>query len=82
VLLHLDIDSFFWDVTHRRLVITDVSGQPIGSIFKSIVSKKKMAPIGCREMLVTEYQSTLRNIPEELKYSLHRGGSRIHVIIE
>jgi len=26
--------SFFWDVTQRELVCTDVSGQPIGLIFK------------------------------------------------
>jgi hypothetical protein len=26
--------SLFWDVTQRRLVVTDVSGQPIGPIFE------------------------------------------------
>jgi hypothetical protein len=26
--------SLFWDVTQRLLVVTDVSGQPIGPIFK------------------------------------------------
>jgi hypothetical protein len=27
--------SLFWDVTQRRLVLTDFSGQPIGPILKS-----------------------------------------------
>jgi len=27
--------SLFWDVTQRTLVVTDVSGQPIGTIFKA-----------------------------------------------
>jgi hypothetical protein len=27
--------SLFWDVTRRRLVVTDVSGQPIDPIFKA-----------------------------------------------
>jgi hypothetical protein len=26
--------SLFWDITHRTLVVTDVSEQPIGPIFK------------------------------------------------
>ena len=26
--------SFFWDVTQRRLVVTDVSGKPIGARLK------------------------------------------------
>jgi len=26
--------SLFWDVTQRRMVVTDVSGQPIAPIFK------------------------------------------------
>jgi hypothetical protein len=32
-------------------------------------------PIGCPEASVRDYQSALRNIPEERKYNLHRGGS-------
>ena len=28
------IFSLFWDVTQRRLIVTDVLGQPVGRIFK------------------------------------------------
>jgi len=35
----------------------------------------KTGPIGCRETSVTNCQYTLRNIPEESIYHLHRGGS-------
>jgi hypothetical protein len=58
--------SLFWDVTHRILVVTDVSVQPIGPIFKG-------RAIHCSSTLedgtdrfyrnVGNYQSTLRNIP-------------------
>ena len=37
--------SFFWYVTQRRLIVTDVSGQPIRPILRG--------PIGCPEMSVT-----------------------------
>jgi hypothetical protein len=47
--------SLFWDVTRRSFVVTAVSGQPIGPIYKG------------PETSVTEYKSTLRNIPEERK---------------
>jgi hypothetical protein len=47
--------SLFWDVTRRSFVVTAVSGQPIGPIFKG------------PETSVTECQSKLRNIPEERK---------------
>jgi len=30
---------FFWDVRQRILVVTDVSGQPIGPIFKGQASR-------------------------------------------
>jgi hypothetical protein len=26
--------SLFWDATHRALIVTELSGQPLGSIFK------------------------------------------------
>jgi len=35
----------------------------------------KMGPIGCPEMSVCNYQSTLRNIPEEQTSHLHCGRS-------
>jgi hypothetical protein len=41
----------FWNSTLRRLVGTDVSGQPIGL-----------------ETLLSNYQSMLGNIPEELRF--------------
>jgi hypothetical protein len=55
---------------------TEVSGQPIGPIFTGQDFQKeslscwiswplKMGPIGCPETSVQNYQSTLRNIPEE-----------------
>jgi len=34
-----------------------------------------MEPTGCPRTSVTNYQSTLRNIPEERRSHLHRGGS-------
>jgi len=27
-------DRLFWDITQRKLVVIDISGQPIGPIFK------------------------------------------------
>jgi hypothetical protein len=35
----------------------------------------KMGPIGCHETSVKDYHSTLRNIPEEHRSHLHRGGN-------
>ena len=62
--------SLFWDVTQITLVITDSSGQPRSPIFKST---KKMGPKGCLGISVTDYQSTLRNNPEEWGTDLHIG---------
>lgn len=49
----------FWDVKQRRLVVIYVSGQPISPILKG--------PTSCPKTSVTNYQSTLLNIPEEKK---------------
>jgi hypothetical protein len=50
-------------VSYRR------SGQPIGLIFKGQAVRTawplKMGPIGCPETSVTNYKSTLRNMPKE-----------------
>ena len=62
-------------------LVTDVSGQPNGPIFKGqavyysscIAWPFKMGPIGSPETSVANYQSTLRNISEERKH-LHRSG--------
>jgi hypothetical protein len=61
---------------HREdwYLVTEVSGQRIGPVFKGqavglylswIAWPLKMGPIGCPETSVTNYQSDLRNIPEE-----------------
>ena len=44
-----------------------------------------MEPIGCPETSVWKYQSTLRNIPEERRSHLRRGGglkSQVRFVIE
>jgi hypothetical protein len=65
--------SLFLDATLRRLVVADVSGQPIGSIFEAW--PLIMVAAGRHETLETNYQSTLRNIAEEVGSNLHCGGS-------
>jgi len=68
--------SFFWDVTQRGLVVTDVSGQCVGIILKSEVVKDDLFAcliledgMGRLFRKVGNYQSKLCNIPEELKMS-------------
>jgi hypothetical protein len=63
----------------RTLVVgTDVSGRPIGLIFKSQVVQEewvlKMGQICCPETSVNNYQSTLRNIPEEPRSYIDKAG--------
>jgi hypothetical protein len=54
------------------LVVTDVSRQPIGPIFKGPeVQEEDRGSIGCPETLVNNYQSTPRNIPEERRSHHH-----------
>jgi hypothetical protein len=62
--------------------ITDVSGKPVGLIFKVqavqplITRPLKMVPIGCPETPVRNYHPTLRKTPEERrsqKVALYRG---------
>jgi hypothetical protein len=48
--------SFFWDVTQRRLVVTDDVGQAIGTIFKDQAVKE--------ETSANKHRTTLRNVPE------------------
>jgi len=64
--------SFFWDVTQLWLVITDVSGQPVGPIFNGQATQEEyltleIRPIVCPETSATNYQFTLRNVTEELR---------------
>ena len=60
---------------------SDVSEHPVGPIFKGqtvdsgVLDFWILDPIGCSETSVTNDRSTLRNIPEERKYHLHRGES-------
>jgi len=51
----------------RKVVLTDVSGQPVGPISKCQVVQPWTSE--------TNSKSTLRNIPEERRSHLHRGGS-------
>jgi len=53
----------FWDVAQRGLVVTDVSGHPMGSVFKD----KAVQEDGTDRLHpnVGNYQSTLRNFPKE-----------------
>jgi len=71
------ISSLFWVATQRILVVTDVSRQPIGRIFKGQAHTwiLKTEPRVFLETSVTNYQSILRNIPEEGRYHLYRDGS-------
>ena len=57
----------------RISVVTDVSEQRIGPIFKG----QTVDPIGCSETLLStrNCQFTLRNDPEERRFYLRRGGS-------
>ena len=48
---------------------------PLMNKKERIASLLKMEPISCPETSVTDYQLTLRNIPEERRLHLHRGWS-------
>ena len=61
-----------YDITQRSLVITY---RRFGTAGLRGCSAKKMGSIGCPQTSVSNYQSTLRNISEEGKPHLHRGGS-------
>ena len=75
--------GLFWDVTKRSLIVTDVSGQLIGPIFR-VQAVQEMFPAFFLNCLTLEdgtdrfsrnagnYQSTLRNILEEPRSLLHR----------
>jgi len=64
-----------WDVMQCRLVVTDVLGQPVGSIFKvqGVQSARPVQvwPTGCPEMPVSNYQCMLCDIPERWRSHLH-----------
>jgi hypothetical protein len=70
----------FWNVMQGGVVVADVSGYPIGSIKGQGVQvlsgclTVEIGPIWCPETAVTNYQSTLRDIPQERISHLHCGG--------
>jgi hypothetical protein len=64
--------SLFWDATQRRLVVTDVSGQTIGPIYKDL--PLKIGQLGCPSQSVTT-RTNLRCITTRAEIHLYRGGS-------
>ena len=54
--------SPFWDVTRRRLVVTDVMGHLVGPFFCGQVN---MGTKVCPGTSLPKYQFTLHNIPKE-----------------
>jgi hypothetical protein len=71
--------ALFWDVSSLdQYLFTDISGQHIGPLFKGRVQFF----LGCSDTSVNNYQSTLRNIPEECRShaapeALNRANSEI-----
>jgi hypothetical protein len=62
--------ALFWDVTLRLVVIPDGRfGQPSGPIFKGQEIQ------GCPETSVSNDHQALRNIPEERRSHVLRGGN-------
>ena len=54
--------SLFWDITQRRLVVTDVLGHFVGPFFWGQVN---MGTKVCPVTSVPKYRCTLRNILKE-----------------
>jgi hypothetical protein len=77
--------SVFWRVMPGRLVVTDVSGQPIGSILKGQAIPEDCLTLedGTDRLFrnVGSYQSTLRNMPEKGRSHFHRSKSLMYVQI-
>jgi hypothetical protein len=81
----------FWDITQRWVIVLhrrfgtiylyhlQGSKPPKRKPRRKISSRTswtlKMTPIGCPETSVYNYHSKLRNIPEEWRSHVHRGGS-------
>lgn len=57
-----------------KYVVSNISEQPLGPVFKS-EAFKKWGPTDCTETSVTNYQSGLRNIPEDKLYYYHCVGT-------
>ena len=73
--------SLFWDVTQRRLVVTGVLEHPSGLIFKASWAALPLnrGPIACPRTSLWNSHSALRNIADECRCGLHRGGPLSHV---
>jgi len=73
---NLKRSSLFWDVTQTRMV---VSYRHFGITYRYHPQRSSrpfnMELIGCPETSVNNYQSTRRNIQEERRSHLFRGGS-------
>jgi hypothetical protein len=68
--------AVFWNFTQCNLVLCCRRFRRTYLChFQGTAWPLKMGRICCVEMSVTNYQSTLRNIPEERRSLLHRGGS-------
>jgi len=72
--------SLFWGVAQGRLIVADVSVQPVGSIFKGLTVLGFLDPCSWDRQAVSiswwlNIKSTLRKIPEERIYRLHHGGN-------
>jgi hypothetical protein len=70
--------ELFWNNTQRRVVIlyrrfgTTHRSHLQGSRSRIRKGPLKMGPVGCLETSVQNYQSTLRNIPQERRSQLNR----------
>jgi hypothetical protein len=70
--------SLFWDVKQRILMVTDVSGQPVGPMFEDQrVHSKDCLTLGDGTDSLSRnagnYQSNLCNIPEERRCQGYNG---------
>jgi hypothetical protein len=69
------------DVSQRRAIVTDVSGQPVYPIFMgqavpaSFLGSLNMGWMGFLEKSVTKYKSILRNVSRERISHLHSSES-------
>jgi hypothetical protein len=83
ITLILEGHYFIWQVSFGDLrcagivssIATGLTGQSISHIFMCPAWPLKMRPMQCSETSITNYQSTLRKIPEERRSHLHCGGN-------
>ena len=77
--------SVFWHVMPCRLVVTDVSGQPILTIFSGQALQENYWTLedgsDCPVTSVSNYQSTLRNMSEDRRFHFHSSGNLMYIQI-